>query len=76
MKLSHTYPKLESFTIYREGRYDMTPHACTEMYNYGGQVVIPFSSHVDHRRWIPGKTGRDNSSIMLSKHINEGHFLP
>jgi hypothetical protein len=33
-----SYPNLEAFTIYREGRLDPTPRPCSDMFLYGTKV--------------------------------------
>ena len=35
-----SFPNLESFTIYREGRVDPTPRPCSEMFLYGHRVRL------------------------------------
>ena len=61
-----SYPNLEAFTIYREGRHDQTPRPCSEMYLYGIKV-LPLCNPEPSCMRRPDIHSRDQQSATIGQ---------
>ena len=55
-----SYPELESFTIYREGRHDPTPRPCSDMYLFDDKNVIPDLTKLINSQYRRAMSGLDS----------------